>query len=85
MKAPFDYTHATGYGFVGFEKREYHGQRVFDADGYVAYCGTHSDHIVIPEPYRTPFFEGLRRCVLDAGDRIVFNDTYVLYLCRKPE
>ena len=85
MKAPFDYTHATDYGFVGFEKQEYHGQRVFDADGYVAYCGTHSDHIVIPEPYRTPFFEGLRRCVLDAGDRIVFNDTYVLYLCRKPE
>jgi SAM-dependent methyltransferase len=84
MKSPFDYSHATEYGFVCFEKREYHGQRVFDADGYVAYCGTHSDHIVIPEPYRTPFFEGLRRCVLDAGDRIVFNDTYVLYLCRKP-
>ncbi|MCR4682658.1 MAG: class I SAM-dependent methyltransferase [Clostridiales bacterium] len=85
MKAPFDYTHATGYGFVGFEKREYHGRREFTADEYAAYCGTHSDHLVIPEPCRTPFFEGLRRCVREAGNRIVFNDTYVLYLCRKPE
>lgn len=84
MKEPFDYTHATDYGFVGFERREFHGQRVFTADEYVCYCGTHSDHMVIPEPYRTPFFEGLRRCVLEAGNRIVFNDTYVLYLCRKP-
>ena len=59
-------------------------QEIIEKAKRVAYCGTHSDHIVIPEPYRTSFFEGLRRCVLEAGNRIVFNDTYVLYLCRKP-
>ena len=54
------------------------------ADEYVSFCGTHSDHIVIPEPYRTPFYGGLRNAVLAAGNRIVFLDTYVLYLAKKP-
>ena len=84
MKKTFLYANAPRYGFVDFEKREYHGKRVFTADEYVAYCGTHSDHIVVPEPYRTPFFRGLREAVLEAGDRIVFLDTYVLYLAKKP-
>ena len=81
---PFDYSHATDYGFVGFEKRTFRGRRVFTADEYVAYCGTHSDHIVVPEPYRSKFFGGLRDAVLAAGNRIVFDDTYVLYLTKKP-
>ena len=80
----FGYANAPDYGYVGFEKREYPGRRVLTAEEYAAYCGTHSDHMVIPEPYRTRFFDGLRDAVLAAGDRIVFNDTYVLYLARKP-
>ena len=83
MHAPFVYEHAVNYGYTGFEKREYTGQRVFTADEYVAFSGTHCDHLVIPEPYRSRFFNGLRQAVLDAGDRIVFRDTYVLYLARK--
>ena len=81
----FGYANAPEYGFVGFEKREYPGQRVFTAEEYIAFCGTHCDHMVIPEPHKTQFFEGLRDAVLAAGDRIVFNDTYVLYLTRKPD
>ena len=84
MTAPFDYRHATDYGFVQFEKREFFGERIFTADEYVAFCGTHCDHIVIPEPYKTKFFEGLRNAVLAHGNRLVFKDTYVLYLARKP-
>lgn len=80
----FRYTAAPEYGFTEVEKREFKGQRVFTADEYVAFSGTHSDHIVIPEPLRTEFFEGLRNAVRDAGDRIVFNDTYVLYSTKKP-
>ena len=49
------------------------------------YCGTHSDHILIPEPYKTKFFEGLRSVVLAGGDKVEFRDTYVLYLATKPE
>lgn len=80
----FGYARATDYGYVDFEKREFDGRRVMTADEYVAFCGTHCDHIVVPEPWRSRFFDGLRQAVLDAGDRIVFRDTYVLYLAKKP-
>ena len=84
MHPPFVYAHAMDYGFVDFERREYPGRREFTADEYVAFCGTHCDHLVIPEPHRSRFFEGLRRAVLEAGDRIVFLDTHALYLARRP-
>ena len=84
MHAPFIYTNATNYGFVHFEKREFYGRRVFTADEYVSFCGTHSDHVLIPEPYKTEFFNGLKEAVLEAGNKIEFNDTYVLYLAKKP-
>ena len=81
----FRYTAAPEYGFTDVERSEFKGQRVFNADEYVEFSGTHCDHIVIPEPIRTEFFECLRNAVLDAGNRIVFNDTYVLYLTKKPK
>lgn len=84
MKEPFDYLHATDYGYTDLDRHDFYGKRVFTADEYVQYCGTHSDHMVIPEPYKTKFFEGLRNAVLDAGDRVEFRDTYVLYTVRKP-
>ena len=80
----FRYTAAPEYGYTEVERHEFKGQRVFTADEYVAFSGTHCDHIVIPEPLRAEFFEGLRKAVLEAGDRIVFNDTYVLYITKKP-
>ncbi len=84
MKEPFDYLHATDYGYVDMTRRDFQGKRVFNADEYVQYCGTHSDHMVIPEPYKTKFFEEIRRAVLEAGDKVEFWDTYVLYLAKKP-
>ncbi|MBO4653516.1 MAG: methyltransferase domain-containing protein [Lachnospiraceae bacterium] len=80
----FRYTAAPEYGYTEVERHEFTGQRVFTADEYVAFSGTHSDHIVIPEPMRTEFFEEMRNAVLEAGDRIVFNDTYVLFITKKP-
>lgn len=80
----FKYTNAPDYGYTDFEKREYYGRREFTADEYVAFSGTHSDHIVIPEPYRSKFYNGLRKAVLEVGNKIVFNDTFVLFLAKKP-
>ena len=85
MKDPFDYLHATDYGYVDLKRRDYHGRREFTADENVMYCGTHSDHMVIPEPYKTKFFEGLRKTVKENGDKVVYADTYVLYTAKKPE
>ena len=53
-------------------------------DEYVSYCGTHCDHIVIPDPLKTAFFDGLRKVVAENGGKVIFEDTYVLYLARKP-
>ena len=80
----FVYTNAQNYGYVDFERREYHGRREMTAEEYVAFSGTHCDHIDIPEPHRSAFFGGLRDAVLAAGDKIVFEDTYVLMLAKKP-
>ena len=85
MHGRFRYTAAPEYGYTEVVRHEFKGRRVFTADEYVAFSGTHCDHIVVPEPLRTEFFEGLRTAVLDAGDRIVFNDTYVLYLTKKAD
>ena len=84
MHGKFRYTAAPEYGYSDVTRLEFKGQRVFNADEYVAFSGTHCDHIVLPEPLRREFFDGLKDAVLDAGDRIVFNDTYVLYMTKKP-
>jgi len=80
----FKYENATNYGYTDFEKHEFHGKRTFTADEYAAFCATHCDHIVIPEPYKSKFFDGLKNCVRQAGNKIVFNDTFVLFLAKKP-
>lgn len=80
----FGYANAVDYGYVEFERRDFYGKRELTADEYVAYCGTHCDNLVIPEPDRTLFFEGLRNTVLGNGNKVVFFDTYVLYLAKKP-
>ena len=79
----FQYENASNYGFVDFTKHDFFGRREMDPDEYVSFCGTHCDHIVIPEPYRTPFFEGLRNTVAENGGKVVFEDIYILYLTKK--
>lgn len=81
----FQYANAINYGYVDFEKREFYGRREYTANEYVAYCATHCDHIVIPEPFKSQFFEGLRNAVLQAGNKVVFSDTHVLFLAKKPK
>ena len=80
----FVYDNAVNHGFTGLETVCFKGRREYTADEYLKYIGTHSDHIVLEEPYRTPFFEGVREAVLRHGNRVVFDDTYVLKTMRKP-
>ena len=80
----FVYSNAVNYGYVDFEKRECHGKREFTTDEYIAFCGTHCDHIVLPEPYKSNFYNGLRCVVNENGGKVIFFDTYVMYLAKKP-
>ena len=47
----FRYENAMQYGYTDFERREYRTSRALTADEYAAYCGTHCDHLAIPEPF----------------------------------
>ncbi|WP_081830064.1 rRNA adenine N-6-methyltransferase family protein [Butyrivibrio sp. NC2002] len=38
-----------------FITHDFYGKREMSTDEYVSFCGTHCDHIVIPEPYKTAF------------------------------
>ena len=80
----FKYDNALNYGYTGFERHDFRGRREMDPDEYVSFCGTHCDHISLQEPYKTPFFEGLRNTVAENGGNVVFEDTYILYLTKKP-
>lgn len=79
-----DYDARGRYGFTDLECRCYYKTREFNADDYVAYIGTHADHITLQEPYKTKFFEGIRGAVLNADNKITLYDKIVLYLARKP-
>ena len=80
----FKYANAKNYGFVDFKKWEYPRVHEFSADEYVAFTGTHCDHLTIPEPYRSNFFNGLRQVIMDAGNKLVSYETDILYTIRKP-
>ena len=80
----FRYEAALNYGYTAWRKTEFHTAQVYTADEYVAFCGTHCDHIVIPEPDRSSLFAGLHRAVADSGNRIEMFDTHILMTVKKP-
>ena len=79
----FDYMAGEAYGFTFVEKRAFPGRRTYTADEYLEYVGTHSDHITLNVRYRERFCDGVREAILRHGNRIAFDDQYLLYLYRK--
>ena len=80
----FRYENALKYGYKDWRKLEFHTVIAYTADEYIAFCGTHCDHLATPEPYRSKLYAGLRQAVLDAGNRIEVRDTHVRMTVRKP-
>ncbi len=78
------YPNAVNHGFVNFRQLEFTGERTFSTQDYLSLIATHSDHITLREPHRTPFFEGIRAAIDRAGGQITCNETVVLYLTNKP-
>jgi ubiquinone/menaquinone biosynthesis C-methylase UbiE len=81
---PFVYDNALDYGYTDLETHIFRGTRAFTAEEYVQYIGTHSDHIALEEPYRTPFFEGIKEAITRHGNKLVINDEYILKTVKKP-
>lgn len=80
----FGYDNALNYGYTDLETHAFRGRREFTAEEYVQYIGTHSDHIALEEPYRSPFFSGIKKAIAEHGNRLVINDEYILKTVRKP-
>lgn len=77
------YENVKKYGFTNFQKHTFISGREFDANDFVEYIGTHCDHIILKEPQKTKFYEGIRNVIKDNGNKVIFQDNIVLYLARK--
>ena len=78
-----DYNNVLNYGFTDFERRTYKDTRIFTTEEYLLYIGTHCEHITLKEPYKTRFYDGIRKAVLSFGNKITLLDDIILYLVRK--
>jgi len=72
------------YGFIEAECRLYRQVREFNAEDYIALISTYSDHIALPEPVKSQFFNGIRGAIHDFNNSIKVYDTIDLYMARKP-
>ncbi len=79
----FNYENAGAWGFQAMERREFPVRRFFSADDYVAYIGTHSDHIGLRAECREPFYNGIRAAIERHGGVLELGGAYILYLWTK--
>ena len=79
----FDYMNGGKYGLTFIEEKSFHGRREYTADEHTEYMGTHSTHIALKEEAREPFFNGVRDAIIRHGNKVVYNDEYVVYLYKK--
>lgn len=78
-----NYDNVIKYGFVDYNYRDWKKTRVLNADEYINYIGTSCGHITLQEPYKSNFYNGIRKAIINAGNKIVLNDTIALYLAKK--
>ena len=81
-----DYDRVPAYGFEDFHYTDWKNRTVYTADDYCQYlAATQINHITLKEPWRTQYFDAVRSAVADNGDRMILDDTYALYLARRPK
>lgn len=79
----FVYSNAVNYGFTDFHTLEYKAERLMTADEFTAMTATHCDHIILCEPERSRFFDGIKKAIEAHGGKILLLDTMVLHLAKK--
>ena len=78
------YDNVVNYGFVNYKYQDWKKVRTLNADEYISYISTHCEHITLEEPYKSDFYTGVRKAIIDAGNKIIINDTIALYIAQKP-
>ena len=79
-----DYENVLNYGFENMKYKEWKSVRKLNADEYICYISTHCDHIALEEPYKSNFYAGIRKAIMEAGNELIITDTIPLYLVQKP-
>ncbi|WP_077609753.1 class I SAM-dependent methyltransferase [Clostridium sp. Marseille-P2415] len=80
-----NYDNVVNYGFVDYNYRDWKRTRVYTAEEYIEYlASTQVEHITLQEPYKSNFYNGVREAIINAGNKIILNDTIALYLAKKP-
>lgn len=78
------YDSVVNYSFVNYKYQDWKKVRTLNANEYISYISTHCEHITLEEPYKSKFYTGVRKAIIDAGNKIIINDTISLYLAQKP-
>lgn len=79
-----EYNNVMNYGFTNFSYKEWKSERTLTAEEYISYISTHCTHIVLEEPYKSRFYNGIRKAIMNVGNKITIKDTIPLYLVQKP-
>jgi len=72
------------YGFTDITMHLYESKQSYNADDYIKLMDTMSDHISLPDEYKNPLYEGIRKVIIDNNNHYTVNRTFQLYMGRKP-
>lgn len=78
------YENVINYGFANYKYHHWKKVRALNVDEYISYISTYCEHITLEESYKTKYYNGIRQAILEAGNKIIINDTIALYLAQKP-
>lgn len=71
------------YGFNHVQKKQYYGERRMSGEGYIELLNTYSDHMMLDDTVKIPFFQAIKSKIEEYGNEIIINDTVDLYLGKK--
>lgn len=78
-----NYENVRNYGFVNYNYYEWKKERILTSEEYITYISTHCEHITLEEPYKSAFYAGIKKAIMENDDKIVIIDTIPLYLVQK--
>lgn len=76
------YKNVLNYGFDNYKYKEWELTRKLNAEEYICYISTHCAHITLQEPYKSNFYNAIRKAIIDAGNEIVII-SLILYILSK--
>ncbi|MDQ2682772.1 MAG: class I SAM-dependent methyltransferase [Chloroflexota bacterium] len=70
-------------GFGSWVLRRYEWDQEFDADSYVGFLGTHSDHVLLPADARNALLGDIHGAIVHGGGRLTYAWRTLLYVACK--